>query len=147
LPCCQAASTVAAACVSGMLRNMLPNGAAPKPSGPLISLSLMLMIPPRVRSRGLCQPSSLPHLYQAFRLDTTFDRRPVVPGQTPGIQQVKHLTGLTRDKALRVRIQKALAIDYLRNEMRMLGAASVGPIDMGRQVTSVARVGPTRPKQ
>ena len=32
---------------------------------------------------------------------------------------------------MRVRIQKALAIDYLRNEMRMLGAASVGPIDMG----------------
>jgi hypothetical protein len=51
------------------------------------------------------------------------------------------LTGLTRDKALRVRIQKALAIDYLRNETRMLGAASVGPIDMGTQVISVARVG------
>jgi hypothetical protein len=32
---------------------------------------------------------------------------------------------------LRVRIQTALPIDYLRNEMRMLGAASVGPIDMG----------------
>jgi len=42
---------------------------------------------------------------------------------------------------LRVRIQKALAIDYLGNEMRMLGAASVGPIDMGTQVMSVARVG------
>jgi hypothetical protein len=53
----------------------------------------------------------------------------------------KCLTGLTRDKALRVRIQKALAIDYLRNEMRMLGAASVGPVDMGTQVMSVARVG------
>jgi hypothetical protein len=51
------------------------------------------------------------------------------------------LTGLTRDKALRVRIQKALAIDYLRNEMRMLGAAKVGPIDMGMQVMSAARVG------
>jgi hypothetical protein len=44
---------------------------------------------------------------------------------------------------LRVRIQKALAVvDYLRNEMRMLGAASVGPIDMGTQVMSVVRVGP-----
>jgi hypothetical protein len=51
---------------------------------------------------------------------------------------------LTRDKALRVRIQNALAIDYLRNEMQMLSAASVGPIDMGRQVKSVARVGPKR---
>src|SRR5262249_17260707 len=45
-------------------------------------------------------------------------------------------------KALRVRIQKASAIDYLRNERRLLGAASVGPIDMGTQVMSVARVGP-----
>ena len=44
----------------------------------------MLMIPPRVRSRGLGQPSSLPHLNQAFRLDTTFDRRPVVPGRIAG---------------------------------------------------------------
>src|SRR5262249_29081281 len=59
----------------------------------------------------------------------------------PGFRKWQHLTGLTRDKALRVRIQKALAIDYLRNEMRMLGAASVGPIDMGTQVMSVARVG------
>src|SRR5260370_40004283 len=74
---------------SGMLRNMLPSGAEPKPSGPLISLSLMLMISPRVRSRGLSQRSSLPHLCQAFRLDTIFDRRPVVPGQTPGLQQVE----------------------------------------------------------
>src|SRR5262249_2400694 len=89
MPCCQAASTVAAASASGMLRNMLPNGAEPKPSGPLISLSLMLMVPPRLRSRGLCQPSSLPYLHQAFRLDTASDRRPVVPGQTPGIQQVE----------------------------------------------------------
>src|SRR5262245_57017990 len=111
---------------------MLPNGAAPKPSGPLISLSLMLMIPPRLRSRGLCQPSSLPYLHQAFRLDTASDRRPVVPGQTPGISKWKYLTGLTRDKALRVRIPKALAINYLRNEMRMLRAASVGPIAVGR---------------
>src|SRR6516165_4654453 len=101
---------VAAASASGMLRNMLPNGAAPKPSGPLISLSLMLMIPPRVLLRGLSQPSSLPRLHQAFRLDTASDRRPVVLGQTPGIPQVEHLTGLTRDKALRVRIQKPLAI-------------------------------------
>ena len=36
---------------------------------------------------------------------------------------------MTSDKALRNRIQKALAIDYLRNEMRILGAASVVPID------------------
>jgi hypothetical protein len=44
---------------------------------------------------------------------------------------------------LPVRIQKALAVvDYLRNEVRMLGAVSVGPIDMGTQVMSVARVGP-----
>src|SRR5215470_4915708 len=48
MPCCQAASTVAAASSSGMLRNMLPRGAAPKPSGPLINLSLMLMMPPKV---------------------------------------------------------------------------------------------------
>src|SRR5215831_6647994 len=89
MPCCQAASTVAAASPSGMLRNMLPNGAAPKPSGPLSSLSLMLMIPPRLRSRGLSQPSSLPYLHQAFGLDTASDRRPVVAGQTPGNQQVE----------------------------------------------------------
>jgi hypothetical protein len=38
---------------------------------------------------------------------------------------------------LRVRIQTVLPIDYLRNEMQMLGAASVGPIDMGTQVMSV----------
>jgi len=68
---------------------MLPSGAEPKPSGPLISLSLMLVIPPRLRSRGLCQPSFLPYLHQAFRLDTESDWRPVVPGQTPGIQQVE----------------------------------------------------------
>jgi hypothetical protein len=42
----------------------------------------LLMIPLRLRSRGLCQPSSLPHLHQAFRLDTASDRRPVVPRQT-----------------------------------------------------------------
>src|SRR5262245_40286391 len=89
MPCCQAASTVAAASASGMLRNMLPNGAEPKPSGPLISLSLMLMISPRVRSRDLGQPPSLPHPYQAFRLDTPSVRRPVVPGQTVGIPQVE----------------------------------------------------------
>ena len=72
-----------------MLRNMLPGGAEPKPSVPLISLSLMLMISPRLRSRGLCLPSFFPYLYQAFRLDTASERRPVVPGQTPGIQQVE----------------------------------------------------------
>ena len=42
-----------------------------------------------------------------------------------GFSKWKNVTGLARDKALRVRIQKALAIDYLRNEMRLLGAASV----------------------
>ena len=51
------------------------------------------------------------------------------------------MTGLTLDKTFRVRIQKALAIDYLRNVMRMLGAASVGPVEMGTQVMSVARGG------
>jgi len=35
-----------------------------------------------------------------------------------------------------------LKIDDLRDERRLLGAASVGPIDMGTQVMSVARVGP-----
>jgi hypothetical protein len=45
-----------------------------------------------------------------------------------------------RGKAVRVRIQQALAIDYLRNVMQMLGAASIGPIDMGTQMKSVARV-------
>jgi hypothetical protein len=35
-----------------------------------------------------------------------------------------------------------LKIDDLRNEMRMLGAGSVGPIDMGTEVMSVASVGP-----
>jgi hypothetical protein len=80
--------TVAAGSSSGMLGNMLPSGAEPKPSGPLISLSLMLMIPPRLRSRGLCLPSFLPYLHQAFRLDTASDRRPVVPRQMPGIPQV-----------------------------------------------------------
>jgi hypothetical protein len=30
-----------------------------------------------------------------------------------GFSKWKHLTGLTRDQALRVRIQKALATDYL----------------------------------
>src|SRR5262249_8452123 len=107
MPSCQAASTVAAASSSGMLRNMLPNGAEPKPSGPLVSLSLRLMIPPRLRSRGLCQPSSLPYLYQAFRLDTASDRHPVVTRQTPGIPQVATFDRTyARDKALRVRIQK-----------------------------------------
>jgi hypothetical protein len=57
----------------------------------------------------------------------------------PGFRKGEYLTGLTRDKALGVRIQQALAIDHLRNEMRLLGAASVGPIDMGTQVMSVAR--------
>jgi hypothetical protein len=40
--------------------NTLPSGAEPKPSGPLIRLSLMLMIPRRLRSRGLAsRPLSL----------------------------------------------------------------------------------------
>jgi hypothetical protein len=64
------------------------------------------------------------------------------PAKRLGFGKWKDLTGLTRDKVLRVRIQKALAIDYLRNEMRMLGAASVGPIDMSRQGISVARRSP-----
>jgi hypothetical protein len=79
---------VAAASSAGMLRTMLPNGAELKPGGPLICLSLMLMIPPRLRSRGLCLGSFLPYLHQAFRLDTASDRRPVVPRQTPGTPQV-----------------------------------------------------------
>src|SRR5271156_5485398 len=39
VPCCQAASTVAAASSSVSSRNMFPSGAAPKPNGPLTSLS------------------------------------------------------------------------------------------------------------
>jgi hypothetical protein len=35
-----------------------------------------------------------------------------------------------------------LKIHDLRDERRLLGAASVGPIDMGTQAMSVARVGP-----
>jgi hypothetical protein len=35
-----------------------------------------------------------------------------------------------------------LKIDDLRDERRLLGAASVSPIDNGAQVMSVARVGP-----
>src|SRR4029077_6291251 len=43
VPCSQAASTVASASWSGMSRNMLPNGAVPKPSGPLTTKSLILI--------------------------------------------------------------------------------------------------------
>ena len=118
---------------------MLLSGAEPKPSGPLISLSLMLMIPPRLRSHGSCQPSSLPHLCQAFRLDTYSTGVRSCQAKRLGFSKWKYLTRLTHDKALRVRIQKALAIDYLKNEMQMLGAASVGPIDMGTCEPTVDR--------
>src|SRR5262245_34810972 len=87
MPCCQAASTVAAASSSVMLRNMLPRGAAPKPSGPLIILSLMLMIPPRFGSRGPCQPSSLPYCHQALRLDTASDRHVILDLAHPLVLQ------------------------------------------------------------
>src|SRR5262244_3785121 len=46
VPASQAASTVASACSSGISGNMLPSGAAPKPSGPARSASLILMNPP-----------------------------------------------------------------------------------------------------
>src|SRR5262249_12845831 len=132
MPCCQAASTVAAASPSGMLRNMLPNGAEPKPSGPLSRLSRMLMIPPRLRSRGLCLASFLPYLHQAFRLDTASDRRPVVPRQTPGIPQVATFDRTYARQGIAGPNPEALKIDDLRDEKRLLGAASVGPIDTGR---------------
>src|SRR5262245_33889359 len=54
----------------------------------------------------------------------------------PGVRKWKCLTGFMRDKALLVRIQKTLPIDYLRHEIQMLGATSVGPIDKGTQVIS-----------
>src|SRR5262245_10117390 len=130
MPCCQAASTVAAASPSGMFRNMLPNGAAPKPSGPPSSLSLMLMIPPRLWSRGLGEPSSLPYLRQAFRLDTASDRRPVVPRQTPGIPQGATFDRTFAWKGIAGPNPEALKIIDLRDERPLLGAASVGPIDM-----------------
>jgi hypothetical protein len=83
-----------------------------------------------------------PHLFQAFRLDTASDLRQVVEGQSTGIPQMETLPDL-RVAGIAGLNPEALKIDDLRDERRMLAAASVGPIDMGTQVMSVARVGPT----
>jgi hypothetical protein len=111
------------------------------PSGPLTSLSLMLMILPRLLPAFASRPLSL-----TFTKRFGWTPHPTAVrschAKRPGFRKWQNLTALTRDKALRVRIQKALAIDYLRNDLRMLGARSVGPIDMCGHVMSVARVGP-----
>ena len=80
-----------------------------------------------MRSRGLYQPPS--SLTFTKRFGWTLHPTGVWSCQAKrlGFSKWKYLTGLTREKALRVRIQKALAIDYLRNEMKMLGAANAGP--------------------
>jgi hypothetical protein len=124
-----------------MIQRSMGSGAEPKPSGPLISVSLILMIPPRLRSRGLCQPPSFPYLHQALPLDTATDRCPVLPGQRPGIPQVATFDRTYAWQGIEGPNPEALMIEDLRVERRLLGAASIGPIDMGRQAMSVARVG------